>query len=328
MGTAQIYPFCIQIDLASSGSTVPQETYDIPQIYGNFSQSYLEYQIQAGEGLAPIPSRPFTAPGPPVFNGAGGTGGNSGGSGGTYTGGALNTTVPVSSVLPGAGSSSAAISGQAEASSIPGAYAPTSPGSAIAAASSVVASSAPGVTYPQTDATAAGGPANPSLSPPVGSGLPGPPSAAGPNAYGSPPASGPDTAVPTGNVMGQVADKGVVNGADGAGSAVDKTLPAALSDEGASGLSDTTAAISAATSAVSGAESAAGSSATELAAGADATAVSSNPATSPAATGTSEYASNIQGGRCGSNTWRCGKNADGTLFLEVCGNKDGSGSLG
>jgi hypothetical protein len=352
VGTAQIYPFCVQIDLASSGSTVPEETYTVSQIYDDFSHSYLEYQIQAGEGLAPIPSRPFTAPGPPVFNGAGGNGGNSGGSGGTYTGGALNTTVPITSVLPGAGSPSTAVSGQAGASGLPDPYAPTSPVVPVAGVTPVVAPSVPAVvdvrlptvevftppggsgsaaspstggpnaSVPNAPASpSAGGPnasvpnapASPSTGGPNASvpSAPASPSAGGPDASdpnvpaSPPPAVGSDAANPAPSIDIHLSNKGVDNGAADDGAAVDKTLPAP-----SGGLEDANA----------GANTTDGVSASDS----PATALAAGPATAPAVTGASEYASNIQGGKCHSNTWRCQTKADGTMSLDVCGNKDSS----
>jgi hypothetical protein len=347
VGTAQIYPFCVQIDLASSGSTVPEETYTVSQIYDDFSHSYLEYQIQAGEGLAPIPSRPFTAPGPPVFNGAGGNGGNSGGSGGTYTGGALNTTVPITSVLPGAGSPSTAVSGQAGASGLPDPYAPTPPVVPVAGATSVVAPSVPGVTEVRlptvevftppggsgsaaspsaggSNASVPNAPASPSAGGPNASvpNAPASPSAGGPNAgdpnapASPPPAVDAGAANPAPSIDINLSNKGVDNGAAADGAAVDKTLPAPSGGlEDANPGANTTNGVSASDLP-----------ATALAAGANAAASSvlSSPATAPAVTGASEYASNIQGGKCHSNTWRCQTKADGTMSLDVCGNKDSS----
>jgi hypothetical protein len=338
VGTAQIYPFCVQIDLASSGSTVPQETYTVSQIYDDFSHSYLEYQIQGGEGLAPIPSRPFTAPGPPVFNGAGGKGGNSGGSGGTYTGGALNTTVPITSVLPSAGSPSTAVSGQAGASGLPDPYAPTSPVVPAAGVTSVVAPFVPGVTEVRL-------PTVQDFTPPGGSGsasslsaggtnasvpnAPAIPSADGPNASvpnapaSPPPAVGAGAANPVPSININLSGKGVVNDTAAGAAAVDKTIPVPSGGDTAANASGNTDAIP---SANAGGVSASDPSATALAAGANAAASSllSSPATAPAVTGVSDYASNIQGGICHSNTWRCQTAANGTMSLDVCGNKDSS----
>ena len=117
---------------------------------------------------------------------------------------------------------------------------------------------------------------------------------------GGPTASGADPAGYTGAMINVAQKK--VDASDGTASPLEKPLPS--SSDGVT----------------TGTDSASPTFVTALAAGADSPApsVTSEPATSAAATGTSEYASDIQGGSCQTETWRCQKKADGTMFLEVC----------
>jgi hypothetical protein len=322
-GSPQIYPFCIQIDLASSGTTVPKDTYKFPNIYNEFDTTFNNFQIKGGvDTEKPNPSHEFVAPGPPIYDGSGG--GNSK-SGRTGTGAASNSN-------PGGATGGGAAS--AGASSVSDPYAPAAAGAPVAGASSVVDPLAPTVTGVSAQAGVSAAPdpyapavpidpaapvpsvpidpAAPVASPPVGG-----PSAGDPNApAGPPPVPGAGAANPAPSIDINLSNKGVDNGVAADGAAVDKTLPAP-----SGGLEDANAGAN-----TTDGVSASDSPATALAAGANAAASSvlSSPSTAPAVTGTSEYASNIQGGKCHSNTWRCQTKADGTMSLDVCGNKDSS----
>jgi hypothetical protein len=312
-GTPQIYPACIQIKLGGSGTVVPEKTYKILDAYKNFDSTFMHYQPKTAAGLL-SPEKPFLTPGPPIYDGSGG--GADGGVG--YSGtAAANATLSDSNAVAASISSSLAAAGYTDTNYVPNPNAATSTAAQSGASSAVGslattaigtsvqggATSAAGSSAPAAGSTAPGGSANPSMSPPVGSGIPGAPNPGGPNAYTSPPpVSGAYTAAPTGNIMGEFVNKAVVNASDGTGSTLEKPFPS--SSDGVT----------------AGADTVSPTPATALAAGADSTAASviSGAATSSAATGASEYASNIQGGSCKTETWRCQKKADGTMFLEVC----------
>ena len=289
-GLPQIYPVCIQINLSGSGTTVPKDTYKFPDIYNNFDTTFKAFQTKHDwDEFKPAPDHEFVAPGPPLYDGSGG--GNSK-SKRTGTGAPLKTG-------PGVG---AAIDGKAADTYT---LASTSAG---AATSSVSSSILPAAALTSTQ----GGPADSLSSPPVG----------GPSGYAGPsPAAGADAANPAPSFNVNLSNKGVVNDT-AAGDAIPDSSDGL---EGAHADANTTAS----PSANAGVSSAPDPSATAIAAGANAAASSvvSSPATAPAVTGTSEYASNIQGGDCLTEHWRCQKKADGTMFLQVCKNK-ADGSLG
>jgi hypothetical protein len=100
-GRKEFYPFCIQVKLGGSGTTVPDKTYKFPGIYTDFDQSYQDYIVHPNGLLAPDPSLPFTFPGPPLYNGNkdGGSNGASGasesaGASGSNSGSAETTASP------------------------------------------------------------------------------------------------------------------------------------------------------------------------------------------------------------------------------------------
>jgi len=330
-GSPQIYPACIQIKLGGSGTTVPEKTSKILNAYQDFDQTYMHYQPKTAAGLL-SPEKPFFTPGPPVYDGSGG--GQDGGVG--YSGtAAANATLSDSNAVAASISSSLAAAGYTDTNYVPNpnagastivqsgaisaasSLATTPVGTSIQAGATFVADPlAPLATAPQSVPAGPGASAVPS--PPVGSGPAAGPSATGPtagnpNAYaGPPPAAGADAANPAPSFNVNLSNKGVVNDT----AAVDAVPDSSDGLEGANADGNTTAS----PSANAGVSSAPDPSATALAAGAESSApsVTSEPATSAAATGTSEYASDIQGGSCQTETWRCQKKADGTMFLEVC----------
>ena len=119
---------------------------------------------------------------------------------------------------------------------------------------------------------------------------------------------------PTSSVnMGQFAQKGKAEPSATGDAAVVKAIPS--SSPGDSLADDSTLAVASVTAIAGGNDAAVSSS-------------SSTSAAMSATTGTSEYAYNIQGGRCMANTWRCQKHEDGSMYLDVCGSKTVGAGLG
>ena len=315
-GSPQIYPACIQIKLGGSGTTVPK-TVKILDAYQNYDQTYMHYQPKTTEGLK-TPEKPFFCPGPPVYDGSGG--GAEGGVG--YSGtAAANATLADSDAVAASLSSSYAAAGYTSTDSYlpnPNAPAPTvaqsdissvvDPLTTAAVATSVpagitsVEGSSPPVPTSQAGPTAPGAPAIPSISSPAV-------------------AAGAGAANPSPSFDIKMANKGVVNNAAAGGDAAAvKSLPVPSVGNAATDAGQATSAIP---SANAGGASASDPSATALAAGADSAVVSvtSDSAATSAATGTPDYASNIQGGACQVPSWRCQKYVNGTDFLEVCESK-------
>ena len=140
--------------------------------------------------------------------------------------------------------------------------------------------------------------------------------AGGPNGSEPPAGTGANDAymAPTGSInMGQFAQKGKAEPSATGDAAVVKTILS--SSPGDSLADDSTLAVAPATAIAGGSDAAVSSS-------------SSTSAAMSATTGTSEYASNIQGGRCMANTWRCQKHEDGSMYLDVCGSKTVGAGLG
>jgi hypothetical protein len=334
-GQPQIYPVCIQVYLGGTGTTVPSKTYKLPAAYTEFDTSFMNYTIQAGvDDHGPSPTKHFGAPGPPLYNGAkasdAGTGSNASVAETPTTSAVAVAPTPTSLGQTGASSvvdplapTVAGVSAQGGVSAAPDPYATAVPGASVAGASSVANPIDPAAPVPSVPIDPAAPvpsvPADPTA--PVASPPDGGPSAGDPNApAGPPPAVGAGAANPAPSIDINLSNKGVDNAAAADGAAVDKILPAPSGSLEDANAGANTTAINA------DGVSASDTPATALAAGANAAASSvlNSPATAPAVTGASEYASNIEGGRCKSNTWRCQTKADGTMSLDVCGNKDSS----
>ena len=60
----QVYPYCFQANLISSGTVKPTETVKFPDAY-QMNTDYLSHSIYGGDDAA------FVAPGPPVYNAGG-----------------------------------------------------------------------------------------------------------------------------------------------------------------------------------------------------------------------------------------------------------------
>ena len=61
----QVYPYCIQANIKSSGNVVPTETVTFPAAY-NLNDDFRSFNLYYGDDF-----NAFTPPGPAVWNGAG-----------------------------------------------------------------------------------------------------------------------------------------------------------------------------------------------------------------------------------------------------------------
>lgn len=87
----QIYPYCIQANIKSSGNTVPTETVTFPDAY-NLNDGFRHFNLYYGDDY-----NAFTPPGPAVWNGAGKQASSTPAASSTNEGATTTTVVEVSS---------------------------------------------------------------------------------------------------------------------------------------------------------------------------------------------------------------------------------------